>query len=42
MDLTMLLAATVPYCLFVEERYLLQYYVQWNPDFLNLQAKKMV
>ena len=39
-NLTLLRAATVPYFLFVEERHLLQYSAQWNPDFLNLQAKK--
>ena len=36
----MLLAATFAYFLFVQERYPLQYYVEWNPDFSNLQAKK--
>ena len=36
----MLLTATVAYFLLVEERYLLQNYVQWNPDFSNLQARK--
>ena len=30
----------VAYFLFVDENYLLQYYIQWNPDFSNLQAQK--
>ena len=38
----MLLTATVAYFLLVEERYLLQYYVQWNSDFSNLQERKMM